>query len=594
MDKNAAGYTRSETICVIYLQRMKDAKRIYANLVYCKTNNDGFKKEGLTYPSAAGQIRLMDQFYKDIKLDPTSVDYVEGHSTGTKVGDPEECHTMDTVFCKGRKGPLLIGAVKSNCGHAEQAAAMCSFIKAILIFENQSIPPVINYNKPRLDCPALIEGRLKVVDTLQEFHGKLIGINAFGMGGSNAHALFKSCSKEKNNFGIPNDNLPRLVTWSGRTEGAINLIFNAITQKPLDSEFVALLQNTQTVTNNLNTYRGFGVFTQYKTENAKCIAKSVQNFSSSKRPIVFVYSGMGSQWLTMGTELMKIPIFEHAIKKCHDVLLPHGINLIEIITSKDPKIFDNILNSFVGINAIQIGITDILNAIGIKPDYIIGHSFGELACSYADNCTTAEETILSSYSRGMTSIETRVIDGLMAAIGIGHEQLNEFVPKEIEMACHNSEDSCTISGPAEIITNFVEKMEKSNYFAKIFYTANIAYHSKYIAEMGSNLLERLKKIIKNPKKRSKKWICSSSREENWESIQVQLSSAEYHTNNLLSPVLFQEAITHIPSDALTIEIAPYGLLHSILKRSLPDGIHFCLSQRKSEDNVLYLLNSLGK
>jgi fatty acid synthase, animal type len=85
MDKDAAGYTRSEAISVIYLQRRKVAKRVYAELVYCKTNNDGFKKEGITYPSGATQIKLLDQFYKDINLNPTNVDYVEGHSTGTKV-----------------------------------------------------------------------------------------------------------------------------------------------------------------------------------------------------------------------------------------------------------------------------------------------------------------------------------------------------------------------------------------------------------------------------------------------------------------------------------------------------------------------------
>jgi len=85
MDKDAAGYTRSEAISIIFLQRKCDAKRVYANLVYCKTNNDGFKKEGLTYPSGFTQIQLLDEFYKDIKLDPRTVDYVEGHSTGTKV-----------------------------------------------------------------------------------------------------------------------------------------------------------------------------------------------------------------------------------------------------------------------------------------------------------------------------------------------------------------------------------------------------------------------------------------------------------------------------------------------------------------------------
>lgn len=85
-DKEAAGYTRSEAITVLFLQKRKDAKRVYADLVYCKTNNDGFKNEGITYPSGFTQIKLLDEFYKDLRMDPRNVDYVEGHSTGTRVG----------------------------------------------------------------------------------------------------------------------------------------------------------------------------------------------------------------------------------------------------------------------------------------------------------------------------------------------------------------------------------------------------------------------------------------------------------------------------------------------------------------------------
>lgn len=86
LDKDANGYTRAEAVTVLFLQKRRDAKRAYANVVYCKTNNDGFKKESITYPSGESQIRLLDEFYKDLKMDPTLVDYVEGHSTGTYVG----------------------------------------------------------------------------------------------------------------------------------------------------------------------------------------------------------------------------------------------------------------------------------------------------------------------------------------------------------------------------------------------------------------------------------------------------------------------------------------------------------------------------
>lgn len=406
--------------------------------------------------------------------------------------------------------------------------------------------------------------------------------------------MLKAITYDKVNNGIPNDDLPRLVTWSGRTEEAIETIMNAIVEKPLDAEFVGLLQNSQIETVSGNTYRGYGIFTQNGDGNATCINKSIQNFSASKRQMVWVYSGMGSQFCTMGKDLMKIPIFANAIEKCHAVLEPKGINLIDIITSSDPKMFDNILNSFIGISAIQIGLTDILKAIGLEPDFIVGHSFGELGCSYADGCSTAEETILSSYSRGMASIETKTIFGSMAAVGLGYAKLKDMLPEDIVIACHNSNDSATISGPAEAVAEFVKKLKSENYFAKEVACSNIPYHSRYISDMGPNLLKRLNEIITHPKKRSSKWISSSVPESKWGHIDSQFATAEYHTQNLLNPVLFEEACAHLPKDALTIEIAPYGLLQSILKRILPEGQHFSLTQKNNPDNSMNLLNTLGK
>lgn len=143
---------------------------------------------------------------------------------------------------------------------------------------------------------------------------------------------------------------------------------------------------------------------------------------------------------------MKIPIFKATINKLSKVMADKGLDLIHILTSSDPKVFENILHSFVGIAAIQIAIVDVLRELDIKPDYIVGHSVGELGCAYADNCLTAEEMILCAYSRGMASLETEVIFGSMAAIGLGYQNIRTMLPQGIEVACRNSSDSCTISG----------------------------------------------------------------------------------------------------------------------------------------------------
>ena len=117
-DQYASGFARADTVCVIFLQRLKNSKRVYAKLLYTNTNNDGFKKEGSTFPSKIMQQKLMEEFFAQSKIDPNCVNFVEAHSTGTKVGDPEEVAAIDAVFCKNgkREKPLPIGSVKSNIG----------------------------------------------------------------------------------------------------------------------------------------------------------------------------------------------------------------------------------------------------------------------------------------------------------------------------------------------------------------------------------------------------------------------------------------------------------------------------------------------
>jgi len=131
-DADADGYARSEAICVIYLQKAKNAKRIYATVVYGKVNCDGYKEQGITFPSSAKQNTLMKDCYEDCNLSPNNLSYLECHGTGTRIGDPEELNAIENIFCKDRSTPLLIGSVKSNLGHSEPASGLCQVAKVTL------------------------------------------------------------------------------------------------------------------------------------------------------------------------------------------------------------------------------------------------------------------------------------------------------------------------------------------------------------------------------------------------------------------------------------------------------------------------------
>nr|XP_049698956.1 fatty acid synthase [Helicoverpa armigera]XP_049698957.1 fatty acid synthase [Helicoverpa armigera] len=593
-DNSANGYARSEAIVVVFLQKAKDSRRVYAQLLHAKTNCDGYKEQGITYPAGHIQKLLLSEFYEECSIPPHILEFVEAHGTGTRVGDPEELLAIDEIFCTGRKGPLRIGSIKSNLGHSEPASGLCSIAKMCIAYSTGYLPPNLNYNVPREGVAALAENRLQVVTDKTPWGRGMSGVNSFGFGGANAHALLKNVARDKVNNGIPSDDLPRLVCASGRTESAVARILDDLESRTVDAELVRLYHAIHDDDIAGHVVRGYTLLGSTPTKSVS-LAREIQYFSGVRRPVWFVYSGMGSQWAGMGKELMRIPVFAAAIEKCHKALEPKGVNLTKIITDPDPKIYDNILNSFIGIAAVQIGLTDVLKTIGVEPDYIIGHSVGELGCAYADGCFTAEEMILSAYSRGLASIETPFIKGSMAAVGLGYSQIKSMCPPEIEVACHNGPDSSTISGPADIMKVFVAKLSSQGIFAKEVPCSNIAYHSRYISQAGPTLLKYLKQVIKDPKPRSEKWVSTSLPQAQWKDAKAALSSAEYHTNNLLSPVLFEETARLIHSNAITIEIAPHGLLQAILRRSLKkDVINIALTQRNHKDNVQVLFTAFGK
>lgn len=441
-DKNASGYVRSEAISVILLQKAKDAKRIYATVEYSKTNCDGYKLEGITYPSSHMQEKLLNEFYKDIELDPSTINYVEAHSTGTAVGDPEECAAIDNIFCKNRQSPLLVGSVKSNVGHSESSSGVCSIAKVLLTFETGKVPPNLHFKEPKPTIKALMEERLKVCTEVTDLKGNLVAVNSFGFGGANAHVLLRQHRKRKINFGVPKDNIPRIVNWSSRTEQGVNDFFDAISTERLDVELVSLIQSTQSHDIAGYLYRGYGLYVDDPKGNAKCLHKEIQHYSGLKRPIVWVFTGMGSQWNEMGTSLMDLPVFRSTVARLQATMNDYNIDLVKIITSKDPTIYDNVVNSFVGITCIQAALVDLLRSINLQFDYLIGHSLGELGCAYADGTITAEQMILAAYFRGVASVETKIIRGSMAAIGLGYKQIKNEVPAAIDVACHNGPDSC--------------------------------------------------------------------------------------------------------------------------------------------------------
>ncbi|XP_072763346.1 fatty acid synthase-like [Anoplolepis gracilipes] len=591
-DMTADGYARAEAVVAIYLQKTTDARRVYATVMNTAVNTDGYKPEGITYPNGEIQYLMLREVYSKVAIDPKDVVYVEAHGSGTKIGDPEELAAIDKFFCKDRKIPLLVGSVKSNMGHAEPASGLCSIAKVLIAMETGLIPANLHFTISNPKIPALNEGRIRVVDKTVPWNGGLVGINAFGFGGANSHVILRSNSKAKISSSVPDvvtPLIPKLVTVSGRTKEAIHVLLDKANEHGRDKEFVSLLHAVHSDNISRHKVRGYEILAH---DNTREMAEG--NYEE-KRPIWFVFSGMGCQWPGMGHELLRIETCQRTLRRCADVLKNHDIDLMNIITNGTDEMYENVVVSFVSIVAIQIALVDMLTSIGIRADGIVGHSVGELCCSYADGAFTLEQTILAAYYRGKSVVDSNLEPGAMAVIDLSWEEAKKICPSDIIPACHNSANSVTISGPFISLSKFLEELKSKDIFTKMIKSSGIAFHSKYVAPAESKFRTLLDTIVAKPKRRSDRWISSSIPKAAWNSPLAQFSSTDYHVNNMLSPVLFREAIAHIPDNAITIDIAPHCQLQSILRRSLPPTVtNISLQKRNHTNNLVFLLSNVGK
>ncbi|XP_065199624.1 fatty acid synthase-like isoform X2 [Planococcus citri] len=599
-DADADGYARSEAAVAVYLQRASDAHRVYGYVAAVDANCDGYKEDGCDAISRSSQIELYQHAYQSFNLDPQQVSFVEAHGYSTVHGDKEELNGIASVFCPNdaderqqlqqrRREPLLVGSVKSNVGCSEPVGGLVSVIKTLLAMENGILPPNLHFKTPNPKVPALKDGRLRIVDKLTVWNGEYAAINSFGIGGTNAHLVLKRNLKEKTLDG-DKITLPRIVAVSGRTEQTVRDLLDQIENVHSDNELCALINNIFSQHIQHYNYRAFSVFGRETiTEVSTYIAGQEE-----KRPICFIFSGMGSQWAGMCRDLLQTPVFRQTIDECSRVLEKVQFDLYAVLSSNDSNVYSNVLNSFVGITCTQIALVNILRLLNIEPDLMIGHSIGELACAYADDTLSLEQTVLATYWRGKSLLMSNIAPGAMAAIGLSYDDIRSQLPGDISVACHNSADNVTISGPLVSINSFVEKLQSQGIFARQVNSSGYAFHSQYIAEAAAIFKPQLEKIITNAKPRSKRWISTSIPDSMWNTPSAQYSSVEYHLNNLLSPVYFNKALTYVPDNAVVIEVAPHALLQSILKGSLNSKCSHIGLLRRNQSTITDLLTNIGR
>ncbi|WP_282189801.1 polyketide synthase [Streptomyces sp. RPA4-5] len=220
-DRRADGTLLSEGTGVVLLKRLADAERdgdrVYAVIRGTGVAGDG-RAAGLMSPRPEGQISALEQAWSGAGLDPAhpaALGLLEAHGTGTPVGDGVELDTLARVFGPPGAGipPVGLGSVKSMLGHTMQAAGIAGLIKAALAIHHRTLPPTLHLDEPH---EGLARTRMRPVTEAEPWDAGRTplraGVNAFGFGGINAHAVLEEAPGRRTPAAPPPHRPPPLRT----------------------------------------------------------------------------------------------------------------------------------------------------------------------------------------------------------------------------------------------------------------------------------------------------------------------------------------------------------------------------------------------
>ncbi|KAM0254483.1 hypothetical protein ACHAQJ_006765 [Trichoderma viride] len=612
---DANGYARGEAVVSVYVKSLsaalRDGNPIRSVISGSAANFDG-KTNPLTTPSASAQEALIRKAYEHAGIkDIGKTGLFECHGTGTYAGDPIEAEAVASVF--GEKG-IYIGAVKPNLGHSEGASGLTAVLKATLALEHRIIPPNIKFSplNPRIPFE---KAKLQIPEQPTQWpadRDERVSINAFGVGGANAHVIVESASswlashqKAKPKTSETTKAVePQLLLFSANTAQSLKEVVSKyhsfLSETPLEIADVAY-----TLANRREhfSHRSFAIATKDKFDVAASV--SAQKDGSIAPSLVMVFTGQGAAWPQLGRALLlSNATFSHTIdlldKYLQDLGASWSLKEEFLKPARTSRVFEAEFSQPL-CTALQIALVDTLGAVGIKPAAVVGHSSGEIGAAYAAGALTAEEAIAVAYHRGIAT-KQKTQQGGMAAVGLGWDQMQEYLVPGVVTACDNSPSSVTISGDADKLETVVAAVKQAHPdIPTTTLKVEQAYHSHHMLAFGEAYYQAMVNSGVVGRAPTVPFF-SSVTGELLTSVKVSPLGPAYWQANLERPVLFKSAVKSILksatiTNAVFLELGPHSALAGPLRQILTSessSASYVPSLVRRQNSAENLLQAIGK
>ncbi|WP_282036572.1 type I polyketide synthase [Saccharicrinis aurantiacus] len=614
-DASGNGYVRSEGVGVIMLKPLSkaiaDGDDVYATIKGTAVNSDGYTEDGFTVPNPTAQASMLHQAYKNAGVDPSTVGFVEAHGTGTKVGDPIETSAFSQVFAENRdtNNPLIIGSVKSNMGHLEAAAGIAGIIKLALSIKNRQIPQNLHFNNPN---PAIKfdEWKLKVPTQLMDWPSEKVigGINSFGAGGTNAHAVLEAYEPKSNKVerdeSVSHEPDISLYAISAQNTSALRKMAEAhieflnATTESLQNICYSLGQTRSNLTHRLtiavaskeDLIEALEAYLNDESRPGMVVAED----QGIKPKVGFIFSGQGPQWFAMGRQLINSePIFQDVINRIDKILskLADWSLLEEISKSEEDSRISETRIAQPAIMAIQIGLMELWKSVGVVPEGVVGHSIGEVAAAYTSGALTLEQAVDVIFNRSRGQDKATGKGKMLAAALTVEEARKEIVGVEhcVSIAAINGPTMLTFSGDVAPLEEIAARLDSRDIFHR-FLRVNVPFHSHYMEPLKDELISDLRHIVPSKANKSLYSTVTGKQEDGTHLV------SEYWYSNVRESVYFTDAVSAMIQDGFNtfVEIAPHPVLASgvvdLLKNAKVDGALVASIRRKEAEKQVFMQN----
>ena len=608
-DASGNGFVRAEGAGVIVLKPLSvaqaDGDRIYCVIRGTAVNQDG-KTSSLTVPGSKSQQKLIRAACREAGVNPLDIDYMEAHGTGTSVGDPIEAGAIGAVIGENRTSKeCLLGSVKTNIGHLEAGSGIAGVIKTALLLHHGEVPPNLHFKNPNPDID-FTKCKLRVPVVVEKLtkNNVLAGINSFGFGGTNAHAILqrvpstepilKSDANPSALFCLSSRNLDGLTAlatqyagWLGSSKEPLSDICHTLSSRRVHHPHrLAIAANTK-----LEVVGTLEAFLAGETRPGLS-----SGLAGTPKPLAFVFTGQGPQWWAMGRELLASHLaFQEKIAECDALFCQWGEWSLteELMRDETASRMDLPSIAQPAIFALQVALCAWWQEQGICPDAVIGHSVGEAAAAHLAGALDLPSAARVIFERGRC-MQRVPPTGKMLAVALSPEAITPWLAgfkRRVEIGAINSPRSITVSGEPAALEQIAARLNAANIWCR-FLRVNYAFHSAQMDPVKKALKAALRDISSETPTLP---LCSTvtgkiSNQDKYE--------AEYWWQNVRKPVQFAGGIESLIQAGFTtfLEVGPHpalsGMVSECLKTSGAEGF-VTPSLRRGDGEMSTLLSSLG-